>query len=358
MSSAKRTHIRKDAEDVPVPHWVSPALLAYHANPDMVNRPIKRVPALDDRASWNKIFRSIDRMNDDLGQKTGQIAAFERTYTTTGPFKIAGVDCYLSEPKSGVPAANQDKLFLQVHGGAYTLYTGSRCARNVQRIPDICQVRALSIDYRSAPDHPFPAALDDVAAVYLALLSTPNLIPGRSGTYKPSQIGMFGVSAGGGLIAATVLYLKDNKHPLPAAVALFTPWAELDEIGDSRFTNKHLDLSLFEHAGGVLEASAKLYAGSYSLKHPYISPVYGDPRGWPPTIFVSGTRDLLLSDSCRLHRALRNAGNRDTELHVTEGIYHSVTGLPGVPECESTDGEVARWFAKYLGLQIKEASKL
>lgn len=221
--------------------------------------------------------------------------------------------------------SNPNSCQKKVHGGAYTLYGGAACYRQSFTLSQLCQCRVLSVDYGMPPDHPFPKAVDDVVSVYMELLSNPGVVPGKQGTYKPADLGIYGMSAGGGLSAATILCLKDRKLPLPAVVGLFTPWVELDNIGDSRFTNHQLDLALFQN-NGLLSASAALYAGPYTLRHPYISPVYGDPSGWPPTIFISGTRDLLLSDSARLHRALRNAGNADAELHVTEGIWHIVTG--------------------------------
>lgn len=175
-------------------------------------------------------------------------------------------------------------------------YGGDACLRQSFVLSRRCQCRVLSIDYRMPPDHPFPKAVTDVISVWKELLSNPSAIPGVAGPFKAENMAMYGMSAGGGLSAAAILYLKDQKLPLPAAVGLYTPWVELGNVGDSRWTNMSLDLALFQHEG-ILGEAGKLYAGSYSLTHPYVSPVYGDPKGWPPTIFV-GTIASARSDDC------------------------------------------------------------
>jgi acetyl esterase/lipase len=239
-----------------------------HANGNLRYRPVQKMPALTDKEAWKKLIGFIDKQNaEDPTAKAAMESALKR-YNLTGPFKIGGVDCYLTEPKTGIPAANNDKLLIQIHGGAYVFYAGDGCYRNSFSLSQLCQCRVLSVDYGMPPDHPvsleldilhhlesrlnsvsyqqFPKAIEDVLAVYLALLSTPNLIPGKQGVHKPQHLAMYGMSAGGGLAAATVLWLKDQKQPLPAVVGLYTPWVELDNIGDSRWTNQMLDLALFQ----------------------------------------------------------------------------------------------------------------
>src|SRR6202042_2388751 len=133
------------------------------------------------------------------------------------------------------------------------------------------------------PDFPFPAALDDAVAVWREVIKS----------HPPLNLGLFGTSAGGGLTLATVLRLKQLGLPLPGAIMAGTPWADLTKTGDTYFTNELVDNVLGSN-DGLLEAAAKLYAGTHNLKEPLLSPVYGDLTGFPPAILLSGTRDLFL----------------------------------------------------------------
>jgi acetyl esterase/lipase len=189
--------------------------------------------------------------------------------------------------------------------------------------------RVWAVDYRMPPDHPFPAGLDDCLAAYRALLAE------RS----PARVIVGGASAGGNLAAAMLLRARDEGLPLPAAAVLMTPVADLTESGDSHQVNLGLDPLIPGRARGSFE----LYSGGQDLSHPYLSPLNGDfSRGFPPAILTTGTRDMLLSDTVLLHRALRRAGI-PAELHVTEAAGHG--GFMGMaPEDQDILREV-RQFA-------------
>jgi acetyl esterase/lipase len=201
-------------------------------------------------------------------------------------------------------------LFIHLHGGAYTFNTGMAGLIEAIVLADRLQIRVLSIDYRMPPDHPFPAAQDDAIAVYKKVMAD----------YPDYNLILGGTSAGGGLTMSTVLRLKNENIKLPSALFAGTPWTDLTKTGDSYFINDGIDrfLVLYE---GVLEESALLYAGNNDLKHPYISPIYGDFSGFPPTFLLTGTRDLFLSNTVRAHRKLRDAGVT-ADLVVLEGISH------------------------------------
>ena len=201
-------------------------------------------------------------------------------------------------------------LFIHLHGGAYTFNTGMAGLIEAIVLADRLQIRVLSIDYRMPPDHPFPAAQDDAIAVYKKVMAD----------YPDYNLILGGTSAGGGLTMSTVLRLKNEHIKLPSALFAGTPWTDLTKTGDSYFINDGIDrfLILYE---GVLEESALLYAGNNDLKHPYISPIYGDFSGFPPTFLLTGTRDLFLSNTVRAHRKLRDAGVT-ADLVVLEGISH------------------------------------
>ncbi len=130
---------------------------------------------------------------------------------------------------------------------------------------------------------------------------------------------------------------------MPAVLGLGTPWADLTETGDTMFTNEDIDQVLV-HYNGVLGAAARLYAGDHDLADPLLSPVNGDFAGFPPTILIAGTRDMLLSATVRVHRKLRAAGI-DAQLHVFEGMSHGFyLALPDAPESRETFTEIAQFF--------------
>ena len=145
---------------------------------------------------------------------------------------------------------------------------------------------------------------------------------------------------------ALVLKLKALGMPLPGALMAGTPWSDMTKTGDTFFTNELIDNVLGSN-DGFLEASAKLYAAGHDLKDPYLSPVYGDLNGFPPTILISGTRDLFLSNTVRVHQKLLKAG-AVAELLVFEGQSHAQYNAPGVPETADAWTQVGRFFDRHL----------
>ena len=198
--------------------------------------------------------------------------------------------------------------------------------------------QVISIDYRMPPDSPFPAALDDGVAVYRELLKT----------HRAKDIGIFGTSAGGSLTLTTLLRAKAEHLPMPGAIAPSTPNADLTKTGDSYFINEGVDNAIVSRDGFVA-ATIDLYANGHDLKDPLVSPVYGDFHGFPPAILTSGTRDLYLSNTVRVHRSMRAAGVEAT-LQIWEGLSHSQwLRDPDAPETREYHAEVARFFDEHLG---------
>ena len=188
-----------------------------------------------------------------------------------------------------------------------------------------------SVDYRMPPDFPYPTPLDDCLAVYRALLEVK----------RPEQIVVGGGSAGGNLAAALMLKARAAGLPMPACLLLFSPEVDLTESGDTFETNQGVDTVLVNR----LSDSIALYANGHDLSDPFLSPLFGDVSNFPPTFLQSGTRDLFLSNTVRLHRALR-AGDVEAELHVWEAMPHG--GFFGAPEDAELGLEVRRFLAKHL----------
>lgn len=255
---------------------------------------------------------------------------------TVEPATIAGVKAYFVTPRDMRPE-NANRLLVHVHGGGYVFGGGEAATNEAIMMAGLGGYRVVSIDYRMPPEFPFPAALDDALVVWRSLTQT----------IDPKKMAVFGSSSGGGLALAMVLKAKDDGLPLPAAVGAGTPWSDLDKIGDSYFSNEYVDNMLVTW-DGWLSGAARLYANGRNLKEPYLSPVYGNYKGFPPTILTTGTRDLFLSNTVRAHRALRRAG-AVADLNVYEGMSHAQYAGAGMPEAREAFQDIARFFDAHLG---------
>jgi len=231
-------------------------------------------------------------------------------------------------------ATNSQSIAVYIHGGAYVGgvaldYTGINMAHKLG-------LKVYSIDYRLAPEHPFPAGMNDCVVVYRALLKK----------YDANQIVVFGRSAGGGMALATLLKARDLELPLPRPVALLSPWTDLTRTGDSYYSNAGRGLISWEG----LSKAAEAYAGEYDRKMPFLSPIYADyKKGFPPTLISTGTRDLFLSNAARLQRVLKRA-EIEVELTVWEGMWHAFDGFyfNGLSEAEESRHEIAEFLLSNL----------
>lgn len=195
----------------------------------------------------------------------------------------------------------------------------------------------ISIDYRMPPKYPAPAATDDVIAVWKELIKK----------HSPSSMVVGGTSGGGNITLSSVHRFKDLGLPLPGALYVGTPCVDIDLIGDSRFINEGVDRHLLSWKGIPYNAGV-MYADSLDLKHPYVSPIYGDFSDFPPSYIISGTRDLLLSDAVRVHRKLRRAGV-EADLHIYEGQSHGdYIAMWNAPESAEHYAELNAFLLKHL----------
>lgn len=282
-------------------------------------------------AEWNAFIALVD------GERRKGLPAMRAALgVVVKPITIGGVKAFEITPAS-IPEANRNRLVLHFHGGGYVLNGGELATAEGMRMASFGKFRVISIDYRMPPAAPFPAALDDCIAVYrVALKATP-----------AKNIAFVGISSGAGLLMATALRARDENLPLPGAMAAGTPWADLTKTGDSYFTNEWVDNVLVTWDGWV-GAAALLYAGAHDVKEPYVSPIYGDFSGLPPTILTTGTRDLFLSNTVRAHRKLRRAGV-EAELNVYEGMSHGAYSNPRMPETLEVFSDISRFLDQKLG---------
>ena len=242
----------------------------------------------------------------------------------------AGVRTDIITPLS-LPVENRNRVLINLHGGGFNSDSGSL----IEGVPisNLGKMKVVSVYYRLAPENPFPAAVDDVVAVYKELLKT----------YKPRSIGIFGTSAGAILTCEVTVKLKQLGVPLPGALGVFSSLADFSRPGDSR--------QLFTLNGfpGQLQLvdphhlPDNEYVAKTNRKDPVLSPLFADLEGWPPSLLVTSTRDLLLSDTTIFHRALLRAGN-DSRLVVFEALPHAFWYHFQLPETREALELMAKFF--------------
>lgn len=210
---------------------------------------------------------------------------------------------------TSVRGARPDRTVLYFHGGAYCLGAIATHRALVGNIARAASARVASLEYRLAPEDPFPAAVDDAVAAYRALVA--------SGT-SPAHIALAGDSAGGGLTAATLLALRDAGDALPACGVCISPWLDLTCSGDSMRTRATADPMIIPSR---LRALGETYLAGASPREPLASPIFGDLRGLPPLLVHVGTAETLLDDSTRLAERARAVGV-DVSLEVWDEMIH------------------------------------
>jgi acetyl esterase/lipase len=234
-----------------------------------------------------------------------------------------------------MPEANRGRVLINLHGGGFNSDSGSL----IEGVPiaNLAKIKVVSVYYRLAPENPFPAAVDDVVAVYKELLKT----------YKPHNIGIFGTSAGAILTAEATVRFKQLGLPLPGALGIFSGLADFSHVGDARQL-----FTLNGFPGEMEPVDPKhlpddQYVGKTDRKDPVLSPLCADLRDMPPTLLVTSTRDLLLSDTVTFHRALLRAGN-DAQLVVFEALPHAFWYHFQLPETK----EALELMAKFLDEKV------
>ncbi len=277
-----------------------------------------------------------DRRKGTDTWQAGVAEAFRALYpVTVQTGTLAGIPVRTITP-SNVAAERRKLVLINLHGGGFNSDSGSLS----ESIPvaALSHTVVIAVLYRLAPEHKFPAAVDDAVAVYRELLKT----------HRPQDIGIFGTSAGAVLTAEVAVELRRLRLPLPAALGIFSGTGDFSRKGDSEA------LYALNGLSGHLEPPKRPgegigeYTGSTKLQDPVLSPLFADLRGMPPTLFLTSGRDLLLSGTTILHRAFLRAGV-DARLVVFEALPHAFWNNPSLPETKEVNELMARFFVSQLG---------
>lgn len=275
-------------------------------------------------------------MASDLQQRRAQIDA------ALGALPLApGTTAHVAraEPPSVVACAAPARghaVILYFHGGGYRMGSAWASRSFASHLAAVCGAEVLVVDYRLAPEHPFPAAVDDAVTAYRWLLERPT---------RPEHVVVVGDSAGGGLGAALLLRARDEGLPLPAGAALLSPWLDLTNSGES-FDSRGATDALFSRAAA--EEAAGMYLAGADAAEPYASPLFGEWRGLPPLLLQASDDEVLLDDACRLAERATAAGV-EVALHRYAGVPH-VWHLqyPALPEAVAALDQLAAFLARHV----------
>ena len=306
---------------VPMPNTVSPEAQQYLIG---LEQSAAGPESLADRRKRTDIWREKDS------------AEARKLYPVdVQPATIGGVQTDIIMPLA-MPDANRTRVLINLHGGGFNSDSGSL----IEGVPiaNLAKTKVVSVYYRLAPENPYPAAVDDVVAVYKELLKT----------YRPSGIGIFGTSAGAILTAQVTAKLKQFGIPLPAAIGIFSGFADFSRAGESRqlFTLTGFSGDLQPMDDNHLPDDP--YVDKTDRKDPLLSPIFSDLRGWPSSLLVTSGRDILLSGTTIFHRALLKGGN-DSQLIVFEALPHAFWYHFQIPETKEALEIMANFFGQKVG---------
>jgi monoterpene epsilon-lactone hydrolase len=298
----------------------------------MKNRHWFRFRLTPKHVDWNK-HESILRFREeceDGARRFGRIPA----ELVVSPVNIDGLPAEWIRP----PHAAKDKVIFFLHGGGYVSGSCTDHGVHAAKFVKGSNISALLFEYRLAPEHTYPAAIDDTLKAYRWLLSQ---------GVTASNIVFAGDSAGGGLCLASLLAIRDQGLPLPAAAVALSPWTDLKCTGESYRCNARKCLS----PEGTWTAFSKHYVGDNDPGLPWISPLYGDLHGLPPILIYVGEDEILLDDSARFAEKAKSAGV-DITLRVGEGLFHCYpVCAPLFPEATQAMDEICGFIKKALKTQ-------
>ena len=302
------------------------------------------------RPSWDVPYEAFAAMMRSSGQKIWRLPLpVQRKMLVTPrrrplpgivhyePARLGGVrsEWVLPELSGAMSSAGDAPTLLYMHGGGYALGSIATHRPFVARLALATKIRAVSIDYRRSPEHPFPAAADDAYAAYEALTRQ----------VDPAKIVLAGESAGGGLVMATLLRAKENGLPLPAAATVISPWVDFTLRGPSLQSNRRFDYVPRE----TLEAYVAAYATTpEAITHRYVTSVDADLHGLPPLFVLAGEAETLLDDALLLARRAEAAGV-PTTLHIGADMIHAWPLFAALfPRCDDAIMRIADFSRRHL----------
>jgi acetyl esterase/lipase len=282
--------------------------------------------------------RFYDRLN------SARAARLRKRYPVTVRHEtIAGVGADVVLPAQGVSAANRHRVLINLHGGAFLWGAGSGGLVEAIPIASLGRIEVVTLDYRQGPEHTFPAASEDVEAVYRKLLES----------HRPGEVGIYGCSAGAILVGEAVARLIAHKVPVPGAIGTFCG-SLVTIAGDSAYVGPLLN------GQGVpaepLDLATLPYFHGVDTNGPMVQPGRspGLLKHFPPTLLITGTRDMAMSSVVHSQALLAQAGV-EAELHVWEGMWHSFFSDPGLPESGQAYRTIVAFFERHLAPPQEEA---
>ena len=322
---------------VPISNLLSPEARAYMVHL-LLDRPFDGGPSADQdiqgyRAKQDEIMKWF-------------LGPIEKRYAATIEERtIGGVFTQIVTPKDGIAADNGDRVLLNVHGGGFV--SGARTASLIESIPvaSIEKIKVISIDYRMGPESKFPAASEDVAAVYREVLKE----------YKPQHIGLYGCSAGGMLTGMSIAWFEKHNLPTPAAIGVLCASLGRMFAGDAAYVAGPLMGMPAPPAPspGLSEPPREFpaYLGNADPRDPLVYPINAPVllAKFPPTLFITSTRGFEFSSAVNSCNALNHAGVV-AELHVWDGLPHAFWYNSDLPESREAYETIAKFFDRYLHL--------
>ncbi|MGB3649497.1 MAG: alpha/beta hydrolase, partial [Desulfobulbales bacterium] len=279
------------------------------------------VPAANDIDGWKAIQATNDEAKEARADEKAK--TFGVTYRET---EIAGISVIEVTPAK---LASTGKIAVYTHGGAYVLNSAKAVIESAMFFAAETGLRVIAVDYTLAPHSKWQQTTDEVINVFKALAEQ---------GFAADDIVLYGDSAGSGLAAGVTLKMRDLGMGMPAALVLWSPWADITETGDTYVTLR--DAEPYYTYKYILGPSAQAYADVKDHKNPYVSPVYGDfSKGFPPTLIQGGTKEIFLSNFIRLYQALDQAG-QTVKLDIYEGMPHVF--VPTLPETVESQAAIAK----------------
>jgi epsilon-lactone hydrolase len=323
---------QNDTSKISIPTTISKKAQEMLKNMTMNLPPSFVTPAPDDLEGWKKLNQQLSCMPIYGSQLT--VDSYQPNVTVT---KLGNVNVLDVKPKDW---NDNGKVLVYLHGGGYTFCSANSTLAAATQVANTTGLRVISVDYTLAPLSKWNQTTSEVVSVIQALI--------KDRGYSLNDIAMYGNSAGGGLVAGSVLRMRDEGIGIPAAIVLWSPWTDVTRSGDSYHTLKNADPLMASDL--MFKNMADAYVNPSDQKNPYASPVYGNfTKGFPPTLIQGGTKEILLSDFIRLYQAIDQA-DIPVKLDIYEGMPHVFQVLlHNTTESNTSLSKMSKFLHEHLG---------